>query len=334
MIKETDINFYKTFGFLRLPNVFNSKELDELERMFDSYYEHYFKQSMFKIKLKAIGRGATSMVPSFADNQREMIKLFVEKDLFSIPDKLLGNSVQYWGSDGSLFAYGSLWHRDTATLARRMKMNIYLNSGSKNFGAFRLIPGSQNIGDEFSNNLSLACAWPGAAPYGGMSETGFLPRTRSPRRRLLNGFGNTNVREEIPHHIVEFKKGDILLFDDRIIHSVYRPHIPKIRRLITLLFVESASSSRQHVSNLLNFSSESINQELRQLKQFECNQYNVPCYGDALVTAFENVGYAHYLDLLRDIKPTTRSDFKGNHIPQPEDMAQFLTKNYVREQHR
>jgi hypothetical protein len=326
-ITQEEINFFKTFGYLRLKNVFSSSEVSFLDRHFSSYYNKFFRESFLFIKLKAILKGITCMVPSFADNQPEMMSLFLEKGLFDIPKQILGESVQYWGSDGSLFAYGSLWHRDTATLANRLKMNIYLNSGGKNTGAFRIIPGSQKMGDEYANNLSLACSWPGSSFAGGMSETRYLPATLSPR---LNLFARIFKRKlaDIPHQVIEFNVGDVLIFDDRALHCVYRPLYPKVRKLITLLFNEMSIVDRVHVSQKIDMTSTSINNELRILKQLECNQYNVPCYGAGVSEIFDKYNYSSYLSMLSDIAPNCESDYKGKHIPQSEDLAKFLTKNY------
>lgn len=330
IVDQKDVNFFKTYGYMRIKSVFDRSEVRSLKRMFDGCYEGYFQEPFLKIRAKALLKGATSMVPSFADNQPEMMKLLLEKGLFDVPKQILGDSVQYWGSDGSLFAYGSLWHRDTATLARRLKMNIYLNSGTERTGAFRIIPGSQHVGDEFSNHLSLACSWPKASYYGGMSETGYLPQTLSPKLNFFSREIKKYSQPDVPHQIVEFNMGDVMIFDDRALHCVYRPLFPKVRRLITLLFNEMATIRRTHVSEKIDHSEESINNELRVLKQLECNQYNVPCYGNNLAELFNKYGYGSYLSLMSDISPNKESNYLGNHIPQSDDLAEFLTKNYIR----
>jgi hypothetical protein len=134
----------------------------------------------------------------------------------------------------------------------------------------------------------------------------------------------------VPHQIVEFNMGDVMIFDDRALHCVYRPLFPKVRRLITLLFNEMATIRRTHVSEKIDHSEESINNELRVLKQLECNQYNVPCYGNNLAELFNKYGYGSYLSLMSDISPNKESNYLGNHIPQSDDLAEFLTKNYIR----
>ena len=113
IIDQKDINFFKTYGYIRLKKIFDKQEVKLLKKKFDDYYECYFNEPFIKTRTKALLRGVTSMVPSFADNQPEMMKILLEKGLFDVPKQILGNSVQYWGSDGSLFAYGSLWHRDS-----------------------------------------------------------------------------------------------------------------------------------------------------------------------------------------------------------------------------
>ncbi len=328
MLNSSDIYFFKTFGFLKIKNIFNKKELSHLKKWFDHDYEAYFKTSIEKIIINSLLKNQTFMVPSFADSNLGMLNLLYDKGMFDIAQDLIGSNVRYWGSDGSLFSYNSLWHRDTATVANRCKLNLYLNSGGKNSGAFRIIPGSHIIGDEYTNLLGNACAWPDSASLGGLNEKGLLPNTRSPNQSFFRNLLLRNSLPEIPHHIIEFNEGDLLVFDDRALHCVYAPMLPKPRRLITLLFTEYVDADRSVTANSISFDRNSINDEVVGLKQMECNQYSVNAYPGQLMEFLSAKGKESYISNLGNLKPETVNIYDGVHKEQYSDLKSFLRKNY------
>jgi hypothetical protein len=328
MLTSSDIYFFKTFGFLKIKNVFNKKEIANLKKWFDRDYEIFFKKSIERIIFNSLLRNHTFMVPSFADNNLSMLDLLYQKGMFDIAQDLLGDNVQYWGSDGSLFSYNSLWHRDTATVANRCKLNIYLNSGGKNSGAFRIIPGSHIIGDDYTNLLGNACAWPEPASLGGLNESGLLPQTKSPNKSLLKNLISKSNLPDIPHHVIQFNEGDLLIFDDRALHCVYAPVLPKPRRLITLLFTEYADADRCVAANSIRFDKNSINSEILSLKKMECNQYSVNAYPEQLVEFLSKKGKESYISNFRSLKPETAKSYDGVHKEQYADLKSFLRKNY------
>lgn len=329
MLTSSDIYFFKTFGFLKVKNLFNKKDIASLKKWFNQDYESFFKKSIESIVLNSLLRNHTFMVPSFADNNLKMLELLYDKGMFQIAQDLLGDSVQYWGSDGSLFSYNSLWHRDTATVANRCKLNIYLNSGGKNSGAFRIIPGSHIIGDQYTNLLGNACAWPEAANLGGLNENGLLPQTKSPSKSLLKNFVTKTDLPDVPHHVIQFNEGDLLVFDDRALHCVYAPILPKPRRLITLLFTEFMNTNRSVAANSISFDKDSINNEILTLKQMECNQYSVNAYPEQLIKFLSNKGKDSYISNFRNLKPQTEEIYDGIHKEQYADLKSFLRKNYT-----
>lgn len=328
LIDKQSVNFFKTFGFLRLKAVFSAQEIKVFKRIFDSIYEASFKRKMTTILVESILRKKTYMLPSFADGNTDLLDIFIKKKLFNIPQQILGSTCQYWGSDGSLFSYNSLWHRDTATLAGRCKMNIYLNSGGQTGGAFRIIPGSHLVGDAYSNYLGNACAWPNSPYLGGLNENGVLPATRSPSASYLTTRLTRSTLEDIPHVRIDFNIGDILLFDDRAIHCVYAPVIPRPRRLITLIFSEQLREDKSVISNTLDLRKTSINEETVQLKQLECNQYNVNAYPEGLVRYLQKKQLGDLTEVFCDIRPQENRAYAGEHIAQHSDLKSFLTKNY------
>jgi hypothetical protein len=306
-------NFFDTFGYIKIVGVFDSKEVSYLKKLFSNNYEQYFKKNYLRILIDVYVRKKTFMVPSFADENVDLLDILRRKNLFSLAKILLGSGTQYWGSDGSLFGYGSLWHRDVATRGRRLKMNIYPSSGGVFSGAFRIIPGSHKISDEYADQLARACAWPYAANKGGLNENEYFPETVKPSswQKIFK------KKNELPHVVIKFNKGDILLFDDRAIHCVYAPLFPKARKLITVLFCEFPADDRK------NIASENI-----ALKKMECSQYSCAPYGKNIQSFFAANGLENMAQKFRDIEYDCDRDYSGQHKDQFDDLKKFLTQNY------
>lgn len=330
MITQQEVYFFRAFGFLKFKNVFRKSELVSLKTWFDSNYEKFFNCSMKQILMNSILKHKSHIIPSFADNDERIFSLLYEKKLFDLATALLGPTMQYWGSDGCLISHHTHWHRDVATIAKRCKFNLYLNSGSANSGAFRIIPGSHKITDNYSNMLGHAVAWPEPDPLGGLNESGLLPETRSPKHSILANLFRKHSLPDIPHHIIEFSEGDLLVFDDRAIHCVYAPIIPKPRRLITLLFTEYYDRQPTTSSNTFNFSMESINDEVIQLKQWECDHYSIPTYPSNFINVLQTKGKLNHIRKLAYLKPRSdgKQEEKGAYNPQSSDFKIFLRKNY------
>lgn len=328
MLTDKDRYYFNTFGYTKIKKVFSKNEISKLNNEFNKIYKNYFQESMFKIISKAILKEETKMLPCFTDNSDFIQNIFFNKGLFrAIPEKLLSHGYRYWGSDASLFAYGTAWHRDTATKAKNIKINIYLNSGSKNFGAFRLIPGSHHIGDKYTNFLGKACSWPNSNYKGGFSETDLFPENYSPsenlffKRNIKKILNRNQSKIDLPHQFVEFEEGDIIIFDNRLIHSIFAPRIPKIRKLITLIFVE-------YPEKKISQSDKEICEELKFLKQHECNQYSVNCYTDKIIKFLKSNNLDNIINEFENIKPKMNLNYSGKHAEQYPDLKKFLTKNY------
>jgi ectoine hydroxylase-related dioxygenase (phytanoyl-CoA dioxygenase family) len=324
---ESARNFFNCFGFVKIKNCFNNNEINFLLNSFDNTYENYFKKSKLNLKKEALFQKKTMMVPNFVDNSPEILNLFLTRKIFDIPKVIIGKDAKYWGSDGSLFAYGSLWHRDVSLKARQAKFNLYLSDGSPSSGAFRIITGSHHIFDSYSQLLQKGCSWPRSAHLGGLSEKGFFPTTINPNsfKAGLSRFINAN---EIPHIIVPFKKGDLLIFDNRTIHCVYRPFIPKIRRLVTLIFTDYPTNDYKHPALNADLSFSEINKEVMKLKEFEVLNYNVPAVGKLIKDFFIAHNYDSYIDSFKDLYPNNEKAWAGYHKMQSDDLANFLESNF------
>jgi hypothetical protein len=174
--------------------------------------------------------------------------------------------------------------------------------------------------------LGHALSWPDASPLGGLNEKGLLPISRSPKSSLLKNLLTNKL--DIPHEIVEFSAGDVIIFDDRLLHSVFAPILPKPRRLITMLFTEYLSESKKSILSSDDLSIDKINSEIISLKQMECNQYSCDAYPSKLVDFIKNKGRFNNIEKLISIKPVSQKNYDGLHKGQHKELRDFLVNNY------
>jgi len=320
-------NFLNAFGYVVVKNFLSSKEIEFLKQKYDGIYTKHFNDPWKNIASNTIKTKSVLMIPSFIEKDQELSEFLIEKNILELGESVIGSGAQYWGSDGSLFAHGSRWHRDTATVGRRLKMNVYLSSASAMTGAFRIIPGSHNIGDEFSNHIGRATAWPESAHLGGFSEKGYFPGTISPVSRAKKLYLKSK-KQHVPHHTISFDKGDVVLFDDRALHCVYAPVYAKLRRLITILFSEQPQQMKSHISSAINFDPKKIDEETSTLKQLECNQYSCSAYDKDFLQLLDKKGKGRYVSQMRDIHPNLDAGFDNVVRQQGIDLREFLVKNY------
>ena len=311
--------FFDTFGYFLISGVMSQRDTSVLKKEFDTSVCRNTNLSRLGLKRKSF-MGNTMMVPSLADNSPLIRDVMSKNRIFDVPDAIFGKNYRYWGSDGSLFAYGSLWHRDTALLGRQLKMNFYLSGGGKHSGAFAIIPGSQHMLDKYGNNIGHLCAWPNQAHSGGMAESGLIPSSNNPNS-FKYAYGFRGKSGSLPHQLIEFKKGDVICFDNRAVHCVPRPVIPKMRRLITMMFSEYPSHPKtKHEKEICK--------QANILKQLECNEYNVPAISDEMKHFFNSIGKSAACNDLGDIKPSGENEWTGFHKSQSDDLKGFLTCNY------
>lgn len=127
----------------------------------------------------------------------------------------------YWGSDFSSFNGSSSWHRDVATRFPLYKCLIYLEGSYGEEQSFHLIPGSNYIADDFAKRLAKRFGWPDSP---GFNKNGFINSIN-----LNSSVGKLSI----PSHKITIARGDVIIFDQRVWHTVTSKNR---RRLITLSF--------------------------------------------------------------------------------------------------
>jgi len=299
-------NFFDTFGFVVIREMIPKKDFKMLLREYDKVYDKYeifrnngeeVKSSWYKLlnslnlrgkkrfgireALGSFRRVGMRFHPNFVDSSELYSKYFFANEFKTIYKYFAGENWLFLGSDGSNFvASGFPWHRDWFVKTPMMKFNFYYNPWPFFGGKFLLIPGSGIPDDAYSQMIQKCIAWPmmNKKP-GGMSENDRLPATKNPRN--IFGFRNkSNKLKNVPHIEIKLKKGDLILFDHRQIHTVQNCFPPFQRRLMTLLISKNAFDFSDNHYSLKNNTRESLMREVIDLVVSERNHIGTPPWGD------------------------------------------------------
>jgi hypothetical protein len=306
-------NYFDTFGFVVIKGILNKEEFKELYTEYDAQYSQRTgrksvkemlwnrlgltagpKQYGFKAILKAILKpDGMRFLPAFADSSELFMDFFFQERMLKVYRYFAGEDFLYLGSDGSHFITTSFpWHRDWYTRQPVLKMNFYFNPLPFFGGKFFVIPGSNFPGDSYASFLQKSIAWPMQNKLpGGISENAFLPLMRNPRRSLfqsvrawfLDKLGIEKDLPNVPHVSLHVEKGDVVIFDQRMIHCV-QPTWPEFsRRLLTILLSKNAYEfSDDHYLLKAGHTRENLMREIVDLVVSERNHIGCPDYGEAM----------------------------------------------------
>ena len=145
-----------------------------------------------------------------------------------------------------------------ASLVPQVKINIYLherrNDGN---GDFLYWPGTHLIGDTYAQNAGRFCSWP--------DQPSGLTRNLLPA-----GIGR------VPYVSIPLEPGDILIFDDRLVHSTSAglpPRLPWERRLLATTFWGSPEDFSDQYFASAGATREQARAEISQLMLFEASKF-------------------------------------------------------------
>lgn len=229
-------NFFDTFGFIVIRDFLNMAYFE----MLSSEYGEQYKARATEIHPQNEPNPDMQFLPNFVDSSELYTEYFFSDAMQKIYRYFAGEDYLYLGSDGSHFVKTSFpWHRDWFTRTPIMKFNFYFNEHEFAGGKFMVIPGSQHVGDGYASMIQKAMAWPMPNKLpGGLCENGWLPETKNPRgpylEQILSHIPN------VPHVELTLEKGDVVIFDHRMVHCVQttKPQVP--RRLLTVLLAKNA----------------------------------------------------------------------------------------------
>ena len=212
------IEFMDTFGYLCLPGLLRDK-IGEVDQAFEALLHSNGSD-------KHDGKERFCMVPCI-NHSAYLCTLLDDERIHGLAAGLLGESYQYWNSDGNYYAGDTRWHSDTAwpEPIRFYKMAIYLDRMTRDSGALRVIPGSHRFGDGFADTLQEKLSSKNGPWLG------------------LKG-------DDIPAVALETHPGDLVVFNHSTKHSAWGGSSK--RRMFTLVFTgEHSDESLSHFQKVI-----------------------------------------------------------------------------------
>lgn len=294
-------NFYDTYGFLVIRNVLTREEFVKGVKEYDSEYRRRTgEETVLKMLLNRLGfsgekkygfkrilatlfRKGMAFLPCFAEDSAYFTDLIVSKKMQGIFKYFCGENWLYLGSDGSRFSTTSFpWHRDWFTKIDLMKCNFYFNTIPFFKGRFSLIPGTQNCNDTYVRRIQKSISWPMQNSHpSGMTENNFLPEIVNPRAEttFLGLFKWRKDTFDVPHVKLKIGNGDLVIFDQRMMHCVESSFPRTTRRLMTLLISKNAFDFPPEHETLEKYSREEIMVDLLDLIVNERNHIGCEPWG-------------------------------------------------------
>ena len=203
------IQFMETFGYLQFPGLLKDK-IESIDEAFEALLRSNGSDGHD-------GKQRFSVAPCI-NHSEYLCTLLDDERIDGIACGLLGESYQYWNSDGNYYSGNTGWHSDTAwpEPIRFYKMAIYLDRLTSDTGAVRVIPGSHRCGEGFANYLQeqLSSA---EGPWMGVQG------------------------DEIPAVALETQPGDLVVFNHSTKHSAWGGGAK--RRMFTIVFTGQHSGA-------------------------------------------------------------------------------------------
>ncbi len=231
MITKEQIAHFETFGFLVLRQAFSPDEMEKMICDFDYMIE--------KLKLRDENAGAvlrTELSGAFIEKHPSLAKLAEDDRIYETIEQLLGPGFIWTGSEGIFGRSLAPWHADRPGKIElnymTIKVHLYLDPTTKASCALRVIPGSHRSPfHEILKPIFSSGKNPDAQPYG------------------VEG-------KEVPSYPFESNPGDVIFFNQCLLHSVYG-NLENERRYIALKFGERIKND-DDIATLLRYKSDGI----------------------------------------------------------------------------
>lgn len=223
-LSESHVRHFETFGFLLLPNLFSSSEMERLSADADRLFKTDCEEHQFTGKERQLIQG-------FVEQSTALSELIDDDRVFGTVSQLLASDIMWIGSDGNRYVGETGWHPDGSNLScQRIKVLFYLDPLTVKTGALRVIPGSHR--DPFHSILQALLQRHDATitPYGVRASVRTNPRES----------GYAVAPEKVPSYAVETMPGDVVFFDQNIWHASFggRPG----RRMFTLNYAKTPTT--------------------------------------------------------------------------------------------
>ena len=277
-LSNQQLNLFKTFGFLKIPSLF----LDNIQHITDEF-ELIWGAENHDHKTRSI------LVP-FIERSKYLTELLDDPRIEETVGSILGNDFNYTVSDGNLYSGHTTWHSDG--FGRHpgytsIKIALYLDIVTATTGCLRVIPGSHEPGDIFSNTLEHII--PDTTSKEKLEEIVVDKNQKASVNYIHDKWKMPEI--EVPAVPLESIPGDILIFNHRIKHSSFGGS--QRRRMFTMNFEE-----RYHEDDLDMLSDEfSLNLPFG-IKQPYLNEIVDTSNRKRMVHLEQRLANAHYIDKL------------------------------------
>ncbi len=232
-LSEQQVNFFRCFGFLRIPQLFTPDEVARIEAGFEKVFEGhdepgrddvmYIKESPLHTNARLHDDPHRYIIQDFLERDENVSWLQDDSRMQAVARALVGEDYEPASSEGSLFYCETSWHPDfyKATMDQfHIKTSLYLESLKADTGAIRVLPGSHFHEETYNQKLRWMM----------FQETD----------KIEAFFGVP--ADELPSYTVDSDPGDLVVWDYRIIHASFRGG-PR-RRLLSINFRERETSGQ------------------------------------------------------------------------------------------
>jgi hypothetical protein len=247
-LTQTDKEFFKLFGFLRLPGFFDEAEVAEMTAEYEAGL--VATAPLFSAPIGLRGQINWSNMRS---SSHKLANALDEGKLLMAAQALLSDQAVGVMSNGNCFS-GKFteWHCDTSiSPLRSVKFAAYLDPVDGESGALRVIPGSHT--DPWNKML---------LPIGAKAQIG---DAGNPQNHVPLNFKVPDV----PAQICATRPGDLLAFDLRLWHASWNGS-PR-RRMLSFTYLDAPKTADEEQS-LAEFAKqlgrEALNRELRRQREW------------------------------------------------------------------
>ena len=221
MLTDGQKNYFNTFGFLIMRQVFTSQEMDIIRHESDRILLENRQGKPFP------GKRRQAVMPFF-EKSPDLIR-FVEDDrIYELGFDLLGPGFVMVCTEGNLHVGDTQWHGGTseAAVVPHIKIAIYLESTTSDTGALRVIPGSNH--PEVRQHL--------------------MPLKAQYEDPSVHPFGISGV--EMPCQIFESEPGDIIVFSEDTWHAAFGGAPGRSQHAINFMATPATDEEVAHLKKL------------------------------------------------------------------------------------
>ncbi len=295
-------NYFNSFGFVRIPQML-LPQAEAISSEFDA---------LMQAKFGNTNDGAHYLHPQFIDQSAKLTSLLSLPIVTEMMSALLGDDFLYAGSDGHVRSAGTPWHRNSLTRTKTIRMLVNLEPHHDSSAALRLIPGSQFVDDAFSAHLGAALAWPEEAKQGGFDDHGAFGQNHDP---LVPGKNQT-----LPHTVISNNIGDVIIFNQNIIHCVNTEPTLTRRRFLGMNF------SVNPKTRLFGKVEEETVDELRAMSLLEMQTYRLPSLYGRHVANSTSPAVQRMILPLKALRIEPKGEFKGKNPPFSDRWVRFSSR--------